>query len=222
MNEPTTFPVAGRSTALIIRTARFLLLAVLLSVWPFSASSQTLVTFDDIHSYSQGVEVPSAYQGLSWSNFWVLNSTLFSNGLGATGYCFGMVSPSNVVFNGLGNPAEIDSPGTNFNFLSAYLTGAWNSNLSIEVEGFNAAQEIYDTIVVAGATNATLFTFDYFNIDRLYFDSYGGESAGFGQGAGENFVMDNFTFEFVPEPSTILLTVLGAVPLCAFLRRRRA
>ncbi len=89
-----------------------------------------------------------------------------------------MVSPSNVAFNAGGDPAEIDS-ATNFNFFSAYLTGAWNSNLNIEVEGFNGAKEIYDTIVVASATNPTLFTFNYLDIDRLYFDSYGGQSAGF-------------------------------------------
>jgi hypothetical protein len=133
-----------------------------------------------------------------------------------------MVTPSNVAYNAFGNPAEIDSPGTNFSFLSAYLTGAWNSNLNIEVEGFNGAAEIYDTNVVASATNPTLFTFNYLNINRLYFNSYGGELAGFGGGAGENFVMDNMTFEFIPEPSSLLLTTLGAVTLFAVVRRRRA
>jgi hypothetical protein len=33
--------------------------------------------------------------------------------------------------------------------------------------------------------------------------------------------MDNFMFEFIPEPSSLLLTALGAVSLVAFLRRRR-
>jgi hypothetical protein len=150
-----------------------------------------------------------------------VNAILFSNVVGApTGYNYGMESASNVAFNSLGNPAEIDSV-INFNFLSAYLTGAWNSNLNIEVEGFSGATLLYSNTVVASATNATLFTFDYLDIDRLYFNSYGGQDAGFPGGAGEEFVMDNFTFEFIPEPSTILLAVLGAVPLCAFVGRRR-
>jgi hypothetical protein len=34
--------------------------------------------------------------------------------------------------------------------------------------------------------------------------------------------MDNFSFEFVPEPSTFLLAGLGGVSLVAFLRRKRA
>ncbi len=33
--------------------------------------------------------------------------------------------------------------------------------------------------------------------------------------------MDNFMFEFIPEPSTLLLAALGAVSLVAFLRRKR-
>jgi hypothetical protein len=34
--------------------------------------------------------------------------------------------------------------------------------------------------------------------------------------------MDNFTFEFVPEPSSLLLTVAGALLLWPLLKRKRA
>ncbi len=191
-----------------------------------SGSSQILVTFDDFdlsHAHAYSTNIPNGYQGLNWTNFGIVNGILQSSALGGylSGYNYGMVTPSNVAYNAFGNPAEIDSPGTNFSFLSAYLTGAWNSNLNIEVEGFNGAAEIYDTNVVASATNPTLFTFNYLNINRLYFNSYGGELAGFGGGAGENFVMDNFDFEFIPEPSSLLLTALGGVSLVAFLKRKR-
>jgi hypothetical protein len=198
---------------------RLLPLALLSILLPFSARSQTLVTFDDLSATPPG-SIPNGYQGLDWSNdFWVLNAPGVANsGGGTNGFYYGMVSPSNVAFNAGGHPTEIDS-ATNFDFFSAYLTGAWNSNLNIEVEGFNGATLLYSNIVVAGATNPTLFTFNYMDIDRLYFDSYGGEPA-FGVN-GNIFVMDNMTFEFIPEPSTILLTVLGAAPLCAFLIRKR-
>jgi len=205
--------------------ARFLTLPLacfaMLTLSAAITRSQTLVTFDDISIDFHG-PIPNGYQGLTWSNFWMLNAVLFSNVAGVTGYSYGMVSPSDVAFNALGNPAEVDARGTDFNFLSVYLTGAWNSNLNIEVEGFNGAKEIYDTIVVASATNATLFTFNYLDIDRLYFNSYGGENAGFASGAGENFAMDNFMFEFIPEPSSLLLTALGAVTLLALRKRFRA
>jgi hypothetical protein len=203
----------------------FVSLAILMSL-ATSAPSQTLVTFDDFdlsHAHAYSTNIPNGYQGLNWTNFGIVNGILQSSALGGylSGYNYGMVTPSNVAYNAFGNPAEIDSPGTNFSFLSAYLTGAWNSNLNIEVEGFNGAAEIYDTNVVASATNPTLFTFNYLNINRLYFNSYGGELAGFGGGAGENFVMDNFDFEFIPEPSSLLLTALGGVSLVAFLKRKR-
>jgi len=44
--------------------------------------------------------------------------------------------------------------------------------------------------------------------------------AGF-SGGGENFEMDNFTFDLVPEPSTFLLTGAGVLTLCALRKRRR-
>jgi hypothetical protein len=197
-----------------------LLCFTVLTFYAISTRSQTVITFDDLPNSTTGTFIASPYQGLSWSNFAHLNAVLHANILGTNGELYGMVSPSNVAFNAYGNPAEIDSV-TNFNFLSAYLTGAWNSNLNIEVEGFNGAQKIYDTIVIASATNATLFTFDYLNIDRLYFSSYGGQVA-FGPVPDYNFAMDNFMFEFIPEPSSLLLTALGAVTLLAFRKRFRA
>jgi hypothetical protein len=110
----------------------------------------------------------------------------------------------------------------NFNFLSAYLTGAWKSNLNIEVQGFSGTNLLYDTTVVASATTPTLFTFNYTNIDRLYFNAFGGQSAGFvGPVNPSIFVMDDFTFEFIPEPSSLLLTGFGVVTLFAFVKHKR-
>jgi len=187
-----------------------------------SARSQTVVTFDDIPTPYIETLIPNGYQGLSWgTNFSCLNAVTFTDGFGPSGYIYGMVSSSNVAYNGSASPVEIDSQGTNINFLGAYLTGAWNSNLNIEVQGYRDTNLIYDETVVASATNPTLFTFDYLDVSRLTFNSFGGQSAGFAPGFGNNFVMDDFTFEFVPEPSSLLLTCVGAVSLLAFLRRKR-
>ncbi len=102
------------------------------------------------------------------------------------------------------------------------MTGAFNSNLNIEVQGFNGTNLLYDTTVVAAATSPTLFTFNYLDIDRLVFTPSGGQSAGFPVGGGVNFAMDNFTFEFVPEPSPLLLAAAAALLLWPFLKRKRA
>jgi hypothetical protein len=188
-----------------------------------------VVTFDNLSENGSGAFFSfqyQGYQGLTWSNIACNNAILFTNvhfnGAppdGRTGDYYGMVSASNVAE--MLTDCEIDSPATNFNFVSAYLTGFWNSNLNIEVQGFSGTTLLYDTTVVASATSPTLFTFDYQNIDRLYFTSSGGQPA-FGVDYGGIFVMDNFTFEFVPEPSSLLLATAGALLLWPLLKRKRA
>jgi hypothetical protein len=206
-------------------------LAALLTFSMIRTCRGSVLTFDDIstdHLTTNGVHegllavITNGYHGFNWVNFYFENAAYSVIGGGTNGDYYGMLSISNVALNGDGNLAEIDSPGTNFNFLSAYLTGAWNSNLNIEVQGFSGTTLLYDTTVVASATNATLFTFNYANIDRLTFNSFGGQNAGFPGGGGEEMAMDNFTFEFVPEPSSLLLTTAGVLTLCAFLKRKRA
>jgi hypothetical protein len=210
----------------------------ILALLTVSARSQTIVTFDDLSEsgsgaffgYGSGALAPQGYAGLIWSNIACNNAILLTNVLpnefpgaptnGLSGDYYGMVSPPNVAL--MLPSCEIDSYATNFNFLSAYLTGVWNSNLNIEVQGYRDTNLIYDETVVASATNPTLFTFNFLDIDRLYFNAYGGEPAGFGSIAGAEFAMDNFEFDFIPEPSTFLLAALGAVSLVAFLRRKRA
>jgi hypothetical protein len=200
-----------------------LLIFAFLTLLTFSMISRclaTVVAFDDLPENTGDASlIPNNYQGLVWSNFGAVNSILNTNNLGLTGYYYGMVSVSNVAFNAVGNPAEIDS-ATNFNFLSAYFTGAWNSNLNIQVQGFRGAAMLYATTVVVSATSPTPFAFNYLNIDHLYFNSFGGDVA-FNHAGGPHFVMDNLTFEFVPEPSTLLLTGAGVLMLCVFRKRKQ-
>ena len=180
-----------------------------------------VITFDDLSETGSGSYFTAPYQGLVWSNFLPLNAILSPPVFGTNGYYYGMVSASNVVVNGIGSPGEIDSPGTNFNFLSAYFTGAYNSNLNIQVLGFNGTSLLYSQVVVASATTPTQFSFNYLNIDRLYFSNFGGQPA-FGTPSALQFVMDNFAFEFVPEPSSLLLATAGALVLWPLLMRKRA
>ncbi|HXI84283.1 MAG TPA: hypothetical protein VNL17_09375 [Verrucomicrobiae bacterium] len=210
-----------------MKTKLFLLPLSVLTLLTFSAistRSQTVITFDDIPlNNGTGVFLANNYHGLVWTNCAVGNGILSPSNAPfhiTNGYYYGVVSASNVAILGYNGSSEIDSPSTNFNFLSAYFTGGWNSNLNIKVQGFNGANLLYDTTVVPGATNPSLFTFNYSDINRLYFISSGGLSA-FGGIVDAGFAMDNFTFELVPEPSSLLLAAAGALLLCPLLKRKR-
>lgn len=208
-----------------MKAKSFLLTLSVLTLLVFSAvstHSQTVITFDDIPvSYPASPKLINGYQGLNWTNFYIQNAIAAEQNVGPMGYYYGTVSASNVAFNDGVHIAEMDAISTNFDFLSAYLTGAWNSNLNIQVQGFSGATLLYNTTVVASATSPTLFTFNYLDIDRLRFNSFGGQSAGFTSGSGEQFAMDNLTLEFVPEPSSLTLATLAVVALWGFSRRKR-
>jgi hypothetical protein len=202
-------------------------LLALMIFWQTSTCTAAVVTFDDLVVTSPGnaTFLTNTYQGLIWSNFAVLNAAAYTGLNGSNGYYNSMVSISNVALNAFGAPAEIDAFGTNFNFRSVYLTGAFNSNLNIEVEGLRGRSLVYSQVVVASATSPTLFTFNFLDLDRLTFNAFGGQDAGFpvSGGAGDShFAMDNFTFEFVPEPYSLLLATASALLLWPFLKRKRA
>jgi hypothetical protein len=206
-----------------VRPKPFLLLVAAFILFLFSSistRSQTVVTFDNISETGTGSFIPDGYQGLVWSNFVGMNAILYAGSYPfyTNGYYYGIVSPSNVAYDADASPAKIESQGTNFDFLSTYLTAAWNTNLNIEVQGFRGGTLLYATTVVPNVTSSTLFTFNYLNIDRLDFTP----SGGIGEPANGQFAMDNFTFEFVPEPSSLLLAALGGVSLITLLKRRRA
>ncbi len=190
-----------------VKSKSFLLPLSVLTLLVFAAGSthsQTVITFDDIPlNNGTGEFLAGNYHGLVWNNFGVVNGILAPRNAPfhiTNGVYYGVVSSSNVAVAASGGFSEIDSPGTNFNFLSAYFTPAWNNNLNIEVQGFSGINLIYDQTVIASATNSTLFTFNYSGINRLSFTGSGGQSA-FDGIVDSGFAMDNFTFEFVPEPS---------------------
>jgi hypothetical protein len=211
-----------------------LFVLTLLVSFAVSGRSQTVITFDELKETGSGtwlqIDHPG-YQGLTWNGILCNNAILFTNVAalrksptnGLTGNYYGMVSSSNVVVLDYGGNSEIDSSSTNFNFLSAYLTGEIFSNLNIEVQGFSGTNLLYDQTVVASATNETLFTFNYLDINRLVFISSGGLPAfGITDSEFTYSIMDNFTIEFVPEPSSLLLATAGALLLCRLLKRKRA
>jgi hypothetical protein len=181
-----------------------------------TAFAQTeILTFDNlpgVGGYNQYLSIPNGYGRLQWQNL------LYMDGLAQipSGYLNGVVSPNNIAFNGGGNPGLV-SDGS-FNLNSAYLTAAWNDGLQVEVQGFVGGALVYDNTYTVNTTGPTSINLNYTGIDQLQFISFGGTPHPGLIGSGEQFVMDNLSITFIPEPSTFALIGLAAMSL--ILRRR--
>jgi hypothetical protein len=210
----------------------FAVLAVLLS--PTGRAAAEFITFDDLapsiylkqtNAPGQGM-IQGWYKGLQWDNFSALNTLYASN---PSGYQVSAVSGSWVAVNALGQPAEMTAPpGGSFTFIGASFTAAWNDGLQIQVDGYARGSLLYSKTVVVDTNSPQSLTFDYQDVDRLRFTSFGGNHARSG-GGGENFAMDNFNFSGVqltpaPAPPGFLLAVIGATSLFGSRawRRRKA
>jgi len=198
---------------------RYLLLAAshLLSLTRIGAAT---LTFEGLPEPPGGdsLPIPSNYGGLQWTNFSYLNAVTYTSVFGTSGYTFATVSSPHVAFNANGGPASFVS-ATSFNLDSAYLTGAWNDGLQVEVQGFAGSTLTYDRIYTVNSTAQSFIVFDYVGVNRVTFNSFGGVAHGYPRGRGTHFAIDNLTINAVPEPSDWALIVLGVVGLA--LRRER-
>ena len=155
-----------------------------LTVMPAGA---ILITFDELTNSTAGADIPSGYQGLTWSNLYALDGVDFSL---PGGYDEGVVTPDNVVFNGSGFPGAI--LGGTFNLYSAWLTAAWNEGLEIEAVGYQNGAAVYDATCTLSATNPTLVSFNYQQVNEVLFIPSGGTPyLPFSQSFATEFVMDN-------------------------------
>ncbi len=113
------------------------------------------------------------------------------------------MSAPNVAYNGYGTTATVS--GATFNFIGAYLTGAWNDGLSVTVVAYDHGVLVDQQIVVVDTDAPTWFEFDFVGITDLVFSSSGGASAGY-NGAGTHFALDDFTFSMSTNQAPVIST----------------
>ena len=196
----------------------FIVLLLLLVVGPTALRGDVL-DFDDV--LAEDGYIPDGYGGFGWVNFGVVCGDCLGSGFDT-----GTVSGDCVAFNAWAEPASITSSDI-FDFNGAYLTAAWRNGLNITVAGYEDDSLKYTTTVVVDTTGPIWFDADnnYIGINRLEFDSFGGEDV-FSNCGGKHFAMDDFEFTpstpiSNPAPGALLLGSIG-VGLVGWLRRRRA
>jgi subtilisin family serine protease len=132
-----------------------------------------LIDFDDIDTAGVSEVAVENYKGLTFGNFYAGNVEELKAMYGETGYNNGVVSGKNIIFNGSGHDANITDTKP-FNFKSAYLTGAWNSDLNVTVKGYKDDTLKYSKTVTVSYFHPTYVEFNFDDVDLVTFHTVGG------------------------------------------------
>jgi hypothetical protein len=195
----------NRTTLLNSASALALLAGASFYIQPAAALT---IGFDDLTDNGTGTPIASPYQGLNWTNWYVLNTPDFTNnigggwfGVGPNGAAAGTVSQPNVAYNGFGDEAIFSN--NPFTLNSANLTAFWNDGLQVTVTGKLAGVTEFHIILALSATTPTLEMFNWANINEvdLLVTASGTHHTGYSGGAGTQVALDNLTITpTVPAP----------------------
>lgn len=166
----------------------------------------TTITFDDLPSTIGELAIANGYAGFNWDQFYVLDGIQFG-----AGYANGVVSPSNVAYNGYERPASFSS-ATAFTLNSLYITKAWNVG-NTHIEGYSGASLLYSVDVSSTTTAPTFVSLNWGGLTSVKFTT-----SGVGQ---THSAIDNITINAVPEPETYAMMLAGLGILGFAARRKR-
>jgi hypothetical protein len=219
-----------RTTLLNGVSALALLAGASLYVSPAAALT---ITFDDLTDTSNGnggTQILNGYQGLNWSNWYVLNGPDYNSTYGPNGVGNDTDATPNLAFNRFGTAADFTDPTGTFTLDSAAFTAFWNgggpssaADLQVTMIGkLNGTTE--DEVTFGANTNGPITeTFNWSGINEVYLNSSGGSSAGYGS-SGTQVAMNNLTITPVPAPligrGLPVVLAVGGVLLGAKLSQR--
>jgi len=193
------------------------LLAAFFLLGFYGVSGAAIIDFENVpgaDANSADNPIPDDYYDFDWDQFKVIHEDYASG----SGYDKGVVSGEWAAYNAYANVATVND--NSFDFTGAWFTAAYSGNLFIDIQGYSDGARKYYTTINVDNTGSEWFDVGFTGIDQLEFNSYSSYT-----GVGNQFVMDDFTYEStdtapVPEPSTIMLMGIGLLGLVAYSRNR--
>jgi hypothetical protein len=191
-----------------------------------SAQAADTLTFDDLGygvTLSKG-EQYEQYKGFTWSNFMSFSSKAAQGNGYASGYTAMYKHSGMGILNWEAQGAQlVRVDGSLFDFGSADMIAAWNDGLHVTVTGWLGDEAKYTQLVTLDSTVVSPKVFNFTDIDKLTFSSFGGMKNPLNLTNGTHFAIDNMNFNVttaVPEPSSYAMLLAG-LTMVGFIARKR-
>lgn len=96
--------------------------------------SPLIINGDEI-DLTESISAKYTHPSIDIGNMWISDGQNYDPNSGY--YASGIVSPRNVLFNWLGDPATMSCPNGSFDVRSMYMTPAWYDNIHVTVDGYD-------------------------------------------------------------------------------------